>query len=132
MDIAKEETAERRIRGASGALEYPFVAFGADIVGMPSFDVESRTARTDGVRWTGRSPPTRTESGRAEIFELTRTRGCTTFDRERAGALDGPPTMDAGRDDDAGEYTLVAVTFATIYSNEQIYTVSSQNLQYLL
>jgi len=30
-----------------------------------------------------------------------------------AGALDGPPTMDAGRDDDAVEY---AVTFATICS----------------
>ena len=46
-------------------------------------------------------------------------RGCTAVDTERAeraGALDGPPTTDAGRDDDAGEYTLVAVTFATICS----------------
>ena len=46
-------------------------------------------------------------------------RGCTAFDTEGAegaGVLNGPPTMDAGRDDDAGEYTLVAVTFATICS----------------
>lgn len=51
-------------------------------------------------------------------------RDCSTFDTESvgsAGALNGPPTMDAGPDDDAGEYTLVAVAFATICSKTAVH-----------
>ena len=68
--------------------------------------------------------------GRAETFELTRTRRCTPFDRdgERADALGGPPTIDAGRDDDAGEYTFVAVTFATIYNKSRRTLLAHMNL----
>ena len=46
LDIGKaEETAGRSIiRGASGALEYPFM------VGVPPLDVEARAARVEPLR----------------------------------------------------------------------------------
>lgn len=73
FDIAEaEETAGRSIiRGASDALEYPFM------VDVPPLDVEARVARVGPLRWAGSPPPpTMADSGRGrgEIFESTRTR----------------------------------------------------------
>ena len=57
LEIAEETAGRSIIRGASDALEYPF------IVGVPSLDVEARAARVGPLRAVG-SPPTITDSGR--------------------------------------------------------------------
>lgn len=57
LEIAEETAGRSIIRGASDALEYPF------IVGVPSLDVEARAARVEPLRGVG-SPPTMGDSGR--------------------------------------------------------------------
>lgn len=84
-ETAETAERERRIRGVSDALEYPFVA---GVPCVPALDVESRearaSARAEPLCGTGCSPPapapaTTMESGRAsgraETLESTRTRG---------------------------------------------------------
>lgn len=57
LEIAEETAGRSIIRGASDALEYPF------IVGVPSLDVEARAARVEPLRGVD-SPPTMGDSGR--------------------------------------------------------------------